>query len=116
VRAARESSGARDGGAEPVRHGTPPIKFRSFLRFLSRLHPINAYWNSPEGLAECHPAVARRLGGRHQNAGACPRTCGGVTPAPVVMMFKIRASADQLDALTGDLETILDGDDAEDAA
>ncbi|ABY30150.1 MULTISPECIES: hypothetical protein [Methylorubrum] len=30
--------------------------------------------------------------------------------------FKIRASADQLDALTGDLETILDGDDTEDAA
>ncbi|OHV15745.1 hypothetical protein BK022_16845 [Methylorubrum extorquens] len=30
--------------------------------------------------------------------------------------FKICASADQLDALTGDLETILDGDDTEDAA
>ena len=30
--------------------------------------------------------------------------------------FKIRATPDQLDALTGDLESILDGDDAEDAA
>jgi len=30
--------------------------------------------------------------------------------------FKIRATADQLDALTGDLETILDGTDADDAA
>ena len=30
--------------------------------------------------------------------------------------FTIRASAEQLDALTGDLETILDGDDVEDAA
>lgn len=29
--------------------------------------------------------------------------------------FKIRATSDQLDALTGDLETILDGDDATDA-
>lgn len=27
--------------------------------------------------------------------------------------FKIRATADQLDALTGDLETILDADDAD---
>ncbi len=30
--------------------------------------------------------------------------------------FKIRASSEQLDALTGDLETILDGDDAGDDA
>lgn len=30
--------------------------------------------------------------------------------------FKIRATPDQLDALTGDLELIIDGDDAEDAA
>ncbi|MBB5762527.1 hypothetical protein ABEV34_08595 [Methylorubrum rhodesianum] len=30
--------------------------------------------------------------------------------------FKIRATPEQLDALTGDLESILDGDDAEDAA
>jgi len=30
--------------------------------------------------------------------------------------FKIRATAEQLDALTGDLEMILDGDDADEAA